>query len=77
MRLVRAFIAVLLCVLGLLIADGVAQAQTGNSTPVSGTVADPTGAVIANANISIHNPVSGYDRTTTTDSSGISDDFHF
>jgi Carboxypeptidase regulatory-like domain len=70
MRLVRAFIAILLCALGLLIAGGVAQAQTGNSTPVSGTVTDPTGAVIANANISIHNPVSGYDRTTTTDSSG-------
>ena len=33
--------------------------------------ADPTGAVIPNASVEIHNPVSGYDRITTTDSKGI------
>jgi len=33
-------------------------------------VLDPSGAVVANASVEIHNPVSGYDRTTTTDSKG-------
>ncbi|MGA7685628.1 MAG: TonB-dependent receptor [Terriglobales bacterium] len=50
---------------------GIAQAQSGgNSGSISGTVLDPSGAVIANANVQIHNPVSGYDRTTTTDAKG-------
>ena len=41
-----------------------------NSAPISGTVLDPTGAVVPKATVEIHNPVSGYDRTTTTDNSG-------
>jgi len=48
---------------------GVAHAQTGGSS-ISGTVLDPSGAVVANAKVQIHNAVSGYDRTTTTDSKG-------
>jgi hypothetical protein len=44
--------------------------STGNSSAVTGTVLDPTGAVVANATIEIHNPVSGYNRPTTTDSAG-------
>src|SRR5260370_11947806 len=36
----------------------------------SGTVLDPSGAVVANATVEIHNAVSGFDRTTTTDSDG-------
>ena len=48
-----------------------AYAQSGgSSTSVTGTVADPTGAVVANATVEIHNPVSGFERTTITDSSG-------
>jgi hypothetical protein len=48
-----------------------AHAQSGgNSGSINGTVADPSGAVIPNASVEIHNPVSGYDRTTTTDSKG-------
>ena len=70
MKFARAFIAMLLCVLGLLIAGSVTQAQTGNSANVSGTVLDPSGAVVANASVNIHNAVSGYDRTTTTDTTG-------
>jgi hypothetical protein len=31
---------------------------------------DPSGAVVPNASVEIHNPVSGYDRTTTTDNKG-------
>jgi len=48
-----------------------AYAQSGgNSTSVTGTVLDPTGAVVAFAAVEIHNPVSRFDRTTATDSSG-------
>lgn len=45
-------------------------AQTGNSSSISGTVLDPSGAAVAGANVTIHNPVSGLDRSTTTDTSG-------
>jgi len=46
-------------------------AQTaGNSGSISGTVVDPTGAVVPNATVQIHNPVSGFDRSTTTDNAG-------
>src|SRR5450755_2176674 len=44
-------------------------AQSGGSS-ISGTVLDPSGAVVANASVEIHNAVSGFDRTTTTDSKG-------
>ena len=50
---------------------GSAFAQSaGNSTSVIGTVADPSGAVIPNASVEIRNPVSGFERTATTDGSG-------
>ena len=42
----------------------------GSSTSVTGTVVDPTGAVVPNATVEIHNPVSGFERTATTDSAG-------
>jgi Carboxypeptidase regulatory-like domain/TonB-dependent Receptor Plug Domain len=42
----------------------------GNSTSVLGTVTDPTGAVVANATVSLRNPVSGFERSAATDSSG-------
>src|ERR1700676_3184715 len=44
-------------------------AQSGGSS-ISGTVLDPSGAVVPNAAVEIHNPVSHFDRSTTTDSSG-------
>jgi Carboxypeptidase regulatory-like domain/TonB-dependent Receptor Plug Domain len=44
--------------------------NAGNSTSVQGSVADPTGAVIPGATVMIHNPVSQYERTTTTDALG-------
>jgi Carboxypeptidase regulatory-like domain len=48
-----------------------AAAQSGgNSGSINGTVVDPSGALIANATVEIHNPVSQYARTTTTDSKG-------
>jgi len=42
----------------------------GSSTSVTGTVVDPTGAVVGNATVVIHNPVSGFNRSTTTDNAG-------
>jgi len=50
---------------------GTVNSQSGGSSgSISGTVLDPSGAVVANAGVEIHNPVSGFDRTTTTDSKG-------
>jgi len=60
------FITVFFVVLGLQ-----AYAQSGgSSTSVTGTVVDPTGAVVANAVVEIRNRVSAFERTVTTDGSG-------
>lgn len=42
----------------------------GNSTSITGTVIDPTGAVVPNPVVEIRNPVSVFDRTAVTDTSG-------
>lgn len=47
-----------------------ANAQSGNSTSVTGVVSDPSGAVVPNVTVEIHNPVSAFDRTVTTDNAG-------
>jgi len=48
-----------------------ASAQSvGNSGSINGTVVDPTGAVVDKATVEIRNPVSGLDRSTTTDAAG-------
>jgi hypothetical protein len=48
-----------------------AYAQSGgSSTSITGTVVDPTGAVVPNATVEIQNPVSHFERTATTDSAG-------
>jgi hypothetical protein len=44
--------------------------SAGNSGTVSGTVTDATGAILPDATVSIENPVSGYSRTTKSDSAG-------
>jgi len=44
--------------------------SAGNAGTIFGTVIDPTGAVIANATVTIQNPVSGYSTHATTDSAG-------
>ena len=51
------------------IAPGV-SAQTGNSSTVQGTVTDPSGAVVSGVVVTMHNPVSGFERSATTDASG-------
>jgi len=48
----------------------IANAQSGNSTSITGTVLDPSGAVIVNAAVEVRNPVSGYSRSTVTDAAG-------
>src|SRR6202035_414213 len=55
-----------LCALLLFNVRGV-QAQ---SASITGTVVDPSGGVVPNATVTIHNPVSGLERSSTTDSSG-------
>jgi hypothetical protein len=61
-----AFVAVLFLVLTLH-----TYAQSGsNSGSISGIVLDPTGAVVPDATVKIHNPVSHFDQATTTDKSG-------
>ena len=44
--------------------------SAGNSTSVQGVVLDPTGAVVPNVIVEIHNPVSGFARTSVTDTAG-------
>jgi Carboxypeptidase regulatory-like domain/TonB-dependent Receptor Plug Domain len=47
------------------------HAQSGaGSGSIAGTVLDSTGAVVPNATVEIHNPVSHFERSTTTDAAG-------
>ena len=45
-------------------------AQTTGNSSLSGVVSDPTGAVVPGATVEIHNPVSQFSRSTTTDGEG-------
>jgi hypothetical protein len=63
--------AAALVVLFLLAFASNALAQSGgNSTSVTGTVMDPSGAVVPGAIVRIQNPVSQFDRIVTTDNAG-------
>jgi hypothetical protein len=42
----------------------------GNAGTIQGTVKDATGAVVPGATVRIHNPVSGYQQSVTSDASG-------
>jgi hypothetical protein len=64
----RASFATLL--ISFLFSFSAAAQSAGNSGTIYGTVADPSGAVIPNALVSIENPVSGYKRQTSSDSTG-------
>ena len=46
------------------------SAQSSGSSSLSGVVADPSGAVVPGATVEIHNPVSQFSRSATTDSEG-------
>ncbi len=48
-----------------------AQAQSlGNAGTIEGSVLDPSGAAVANAKVTVHNPVSGYEQSTMTGTDG-------
>jgi hypothetical protein len=64
------FLFVLIVCLSVFAFPQSAPAQTGNSSTISGAIIDSTGAVIAGAAVTVHNPVSGFERTTSTDASG-------
>src|SRR5580704_11748355 len=49
---------------------GAAWGQSINSGTVSGLVTDPSGAFIAGAKVRLTNPVTGFEQTTITDTSG-------
>ncbi len=64
--LVCAFVLALFC-----LTCGIsANAQTTGNSSLSGVVTDPSGAVVPGATVEIHNPVSQFTRSTTTDSAG-------
>ena len=46
-------------------------AQSAASGTIEGTVTDATGAVVSGATVEIKNVLTNYDKTTTTDSSGV------
>ncbi len=52
------------------LAAGLSANAQSNSASIGGTVLDSSGAVVPNATVEIHNPVSHYERSTTTDNAG-------
>jgi hypothetical protein len=50
--------------------SGLRAQSAGNGGTIYGTVTDETGAVVPVATVAIENPVSGYTKTTTSDSQG-------
>jgi hypothetical protein len=58
----------LLLSLGMFIFVSSAWAQSSGT--IEGIVKDPSGAAVPNAAVEIHNPVSGFDRSTATDGEG-------
>ena len=67
----KSWLAAAVVAVAVAIGTGSAIAESGGSSgTINGTVLDPSGAVVANANVEIRQAVSGYDRTATTDSKG-------
>lgn len=68
---IRNFAHLFFLILGLAACGTPLAAQLGGSSgSVTGAVLDPSGAVVPNATVEIHNPMSGFIRSTPTDSSG-------
>jgi hypothetical protein len=68
--LVRCFAISLFALLMQASAHSLLAQSAGNSGTIVGTVTDSSGAVIPGATVTIENPVSGLNRTTTTDGAG-------
>jgi Carboxypeptidase regulatory-like domain len=66
-------LALVFCMLSVIFATP-AVAQSVASGTIEGTVVDASGGVVTGAAAEIRNPITGYQQTTTTDSSGT---FHF
>ncbi len=66
--------AVLVRALVLSFAAGPSAAQLGNSGSIEGVVKDSSGGVVPDAKVELSNPVTGFQRDTTTGSDGA---FHF
>ena len=49
---------------------GAVNAQALSAGSVTGAVVDPNGAVVPNASVTLANPITGYKRTTSTDTEG-------
>ncbi|HEY4742712.1 MAG TPA: TonB-dependent receptor [Candidatus Acidoferrales bacterium] len=69
-RVIRNFRILALLALCLGAEASVCAQSSGTSGSVGGTVVDPSGAVVVGATVEVQNPVSGFTRTATTDSSG-------
>jgi hypothetical protein len=50
--------------------SGLWAQSAGNAGTLSGVVSDPSGAVVSGAVVNLVNPVSGYNRSSTTDTAG-------
>ena len=70
MRFIRTLIVPAMFVLFVIATPLIYAQGVGNSASISGTVLDPTGAVVPKATVEIHNVVSGLDRSTTADNMG-------
>jgi outer membrane receptor protein involved in Fe transport len=62
--------AVVVCILALCFGASSARAQSATTGALSGTVSDPSGAVISNAAVAVTNIGTGQSRNTTTDANG-------
>jgi hypothetical protein len=63
--------AVLVCLLALLICVSPALAQTASTGALTGTVTDPSGAVVSGATVTATNLATGQSRQTATDANGL------
>src|SRR6201993_2728023 len=68
-RIGRSLLSLVLCLSPRMISSFM-PAQTAGSSSISGTVIDTSGAVVPDATVTVRNPVSGFTRTTTTDTAG-------
>lgn len=67
----RASLCILILSLGMAAYPGLVAGQNlGSAGTINGTVKDPSGAVIPGATVTIHNPVTSFERKASTDASG-------
>jgi len=70
MRFARAVLGILLLLAAAWSMAPASKAQGANSVNVGGTVTDQSGAVIPGASVTLHDPVSGFEGSATTNASG-------